>query len=137
MFHKPGTTAPGLCDCLRLGLRCTGRLYFLTATIGYLPDIFAFRTHFFRSLSYHSSRTDNVPGRADILFERLIMDSKIRLLVVSVIISVILWLIGGFAFGHTQFSHVFGIVCVFVSIALVGYAAGNLMDTPELPHGKE
>ena len=65
------------------------------------------------------------------------MDPKIRLLVVSVIISVILWLVGGFAFGHTQFAHIFGIICVFVSIALVGYAAGNLMNTPEMPHGKE
>lgn len=65
------------------------------------------------------------------------MDPKIRFLVVSVIISVILWLVGGFAFGQTQFAHIFGIICVFVSIALVGYAAGNLMNTPELPHGEE
>jgi hypothetical protein len=88
-------------------------------------------------LRYHSFRTDNVPDRADILFERLIMDSKIRLLVVSVIISVILWLVGGFAFGNSQLAHSFGIICVFVSICLVGYAAGSLMNTPELPHGKE
>lgn len=63
------------------------------------------------------------------------MDPKIRLLVVSVIISVILWLVGGFAFGHSQAAHTFGIISVFVSICLVGYAAGNLMNTPELPHG--
>ncbi len=54
------------------------------------------------------------------------MDSKIRLLVLSVIISVILWLLGGFVFSHT-----FGIISVFISIAIVGLAAGNLMDTPE------
>jgi len=54
------------------------------------------------------------------------MDSKIRLLVLSVIISVILWLLGGFVFTHT-----FGIISVFLSIAIVGWAAGNLMNTPE------
>ncbi len=59
------------------------------------------------------------------------MDSKVRLLVISVIISVFLWLVGGFAFGDSQFAHTFGIICVFVSIALVGWAAGNLMNTPE------
>jgi hypothetical protein len=54
------------------------------------------------------------------------MDSKIRLLVLSVIIAVILWLLGGFVLPHT-----FGIISVFLSIAIVGWAAGNLMDTPE------
>jgi len=54
------------------------------------------------------------------------MDSKVRLLVLSVIISVVLWLLGGFVFGHAL-----GIVCVFLSIALVGLAAGNLMNTPD------
>ena len=54
------------------------------------------------------------------------MDAKIRLLVLSVIISVILWLLGGFVFTHT-----FGIISVFLSIAIVGLAAGNLMNTPE------
>lgn len=58
------------------------------------------------------------------------MDSKVRLLILSVIIAVILWLLGGFVFGHTL-----GIICVFVSIALVGLAAGNLMNTPEPTHG--
>jgi len=65
------------------------------------------------------------------------MDPKIRLLVVSVIISVVLWLVGGFAFGQSQAAHIFGIICIFVSMCLVGYAAGNLMDTPEMPHGEE
>jgi hypothetical protein len=53
------------------------------------------------------------------------MDSKIRTLVISVIISVILWLLGGFVFNH-----VLGIMCVFVSIVILGMAAGSLMDTP-------
>jgi len=54
------------------------------------------------------------------------MDSKVRLLVLSVIIAVILWLLGGFVF-----SHQFGIISVFLSIAIVGLAAGNLMNSPE------
>ncbi len=58
------------------------------------------------------------------------MDSKTRTLIFTVVISIILWLLGGFVF-----SHALGMVCVFVSIAIIGYAAGDLMDTPELPHG--
>lgn len=53
------------------------------------------------------------------------MDSKIRTLVLSVFVAVILWLLGGFVFGHTA-----GIICVFLSICIVGWAAGNMMDTP-------
>jgi hypothetical protein len=60
------------------------------------------------------------------------MDSKIRLLILSVIIAVILWLLGGFVFGHAL-----GIVCVFLSIAVVGLATGNLMNTPEPTSGKK
>lgn len=58
------------------------------------------------------------------------MDSKTRTLIFTVVISIILWLLGGFVFGRAV-----GMVCVFVSIAIIGYAAGDLMDTPELPHG--
>jgi hypothetical protein len=53
------------------------------------------------------------------------MDSKTRMLVLSVIIAVILWLLGGFVFGHTL-----GIICVFLSIVIVGLATGNMMNTP-------
>ena len=53
------------------------------------------------------------------------MDSKTRTLVLSVVIAVILWLLGGFVVGH-----VFGIICVFLSIVIVGLATGNMMDTP-------
>jgi hypothetical protein len=91
-----------------------------------LPAFFVFRQHFFRALSYYSSGAGNNQARADILFERFNMDSKVRLLVLSVIIAVALWLLGGFVFGHAL-----GIVCVFLSIAIVGWAAGNLMDTPQ------
>jgi hypothetical protein len=54
------------------------------------------------------------------------MDSKVRLLVLSVIIAVVLWLLGGFVFGHAL-----GMICVFLSIVIVGLAAGNLMNTPQ------
>jgi hypothetical protein len=60
------------------------------------------------------------------------MDSKTRLLILSVIIAVILWLLGGFVFGH-----VLGIICVFLSIVIVGLATGNMMDTPEPTSGKK
>ncbi len=54
------------------------------------------------------------------------MDSKIRTLVLSVIVASILWLLGGFVFNHAL-----GMVCVFVGITIVGLATGNVMDTPE------
>jgi hypothetical protein len=54
------------------------------------------------------------------------MDSKVRMLILSVVVSVILWLLGGFVF-----SHAIGVICVFVSIVLVGLAAGDLMNSPE------
>lgn len=57
------------------------------------------------------------------------MDSKIRNLVLSVVVAVILWLLGGFVFNHTL-----GIACVFLSIVVVGLATGSLMDTPEPSH---
>lgn len=58
------------------------------------------------------------------------MDSKARILVISIFIAVILWLLGGFVFGHAL-----GIVCVFFSILIVGWAAGNIMDTPGTTSG--
>jgi hypothetical protein len=53
------------------------------------------------------------------------MDSKTRTLILTIIISVILWLLGGFVFNH-----VLGIICVFLSIVILGLATGSLMDTP-------
>lgn len=58
------------------------------------------------------------------------MDSKVRTLVLSVVVAVVLWLLGGFVFSHTL-----GIICIFLSIVIVGLAAGNLMNTPEPTHG--
>ena len=53
------------------------------------------------------------------------MDSKTRTLVISIFVAVILWLLGGFVFGH-----VLGIICVFLSIVVLGLATGSLMNTP-------
>ena len=53
------------------------------------------------------------------------MDSKMSMLVMSVIASVVLWLIGGFVFGKAV-----GMVCVLIGITLVGLAAGNVMNSP-------
>lgn len=54
------------------------------------------------------------------------MDSKTRTLILTVAISVVLWLLGGFVLNHTL-----GILCVFVSIFIIGVAAGDMMNTPE------
>lgn len=53
------------------------------------------------------------------------MNSKVGLLVMSVIAAVVLWLIGGFVFGKAV-----GMVCVLIGITLVGLAAGNVMNSP-------
>jgi hypothetical protein len=83
-------------------------------------------------LSYHLTSADGHLVRADINNERFIMDSKIRTLVISVVVAVILWLLGGFVVGQTL-----GIIFVFLSIVVVGLAAGNLMDTPEPTSGSK
>lgn len=52
------------------------------------------------------------------------MNSKLSMLVMSVIASIVLWLIGGFVFGKAV-----GMVCVVLGITLVGLAAGNVMNS--------
>lgn len=46
-------------------------------------------------------------------------------LIVPVIIAAVLWLLGGFVFGKEV-----GMICVILGIAIVGYAAGSLMNSP-------
>ena len=53
------------------------------------------------------------------------MDSKSRILVISIISAVILWLLGGLVFNMAV-----GMICVLAGVAAVGWAAGNMMDTP-------
>jgi uncharacterized membrane protein YdjX (TVP38/TMEM64 family) len=57
------------------------------------------------------------------------MDSKMRTLVIAIIAAIILWLIGGFVFGKEV-----GMICVIIGIAIVGLAAGNVMNSPEPGH---
>jgi hypothetical protein len=53
------------------------------------------------------------------------MDAKSLVLVLAVIAAVILWLLGGLVFNMAV-----GMVCVLISVFIVGWAAGNKMDTP-------
>ena len=57
------------------------------------------------------------------------MDSKMRTLVMAIIGAIILWVVGGFVFGQAV-----GMICVVIGIAIVGLAAGNVMDSPEPDH---
>jgi O-antigen ligase len=59
------------------------------------------------------------------------MNSKIRTLVLAILVSVALWLLGGFVLGKTA-----GMIFVIIGIALVGLAAGNIMNSPEPEHTK-
>ncbi len=43
----------------------------------------------------------------------------------AVAIAAVLWLLGGFVFGK-----VIGMVCVVLGIAVIGYTAGSIMNTP-------
>ena len=46
-------------------------------------------------------------------------------LAVPVAIAVVLWLLGGFVFNKE-----IGMVCVVLGIAVIGYAAGSIMNSP-------
>ena len=59
------------------------------------------------------------------------MGPKTRTLVLAIIVSTVLWLLGGFVVGHTL-----GMIFVVISITLVGLAAGNIMNSPEPEHTK-
>lgn len=57
------------------------------------------------------------------------MDSKMRTLVTALIAAMVLWIVGGFVFGKAV-----GMICVVIGIALVGLAAGNVMNSPDPGH---
>jgi len=57
------------------------------------------------------------------------MDSKMRTLVIALIAAMVLWIVGGFVFGKAV-----GMICVIIGIAIVGLAAGNVMNSPEPGH---
>ena len=60
------------------------------------------------------------------------MDSKTRILLLSVIVAVVLWLVGGLFVNN-----IIGIIMVMLGIVIVGLAGGNIMNTPEPTHHKE
>ncbi|MGC2456380.1 MAG: hypothetical protein WA435_00085 [Gallionellaceae bacterium] len=60
------------------------------------------------------------------------MDPKIGILIVAIILSIALFLIGGFVLGKAG-----GMVCVLIGITVVGLAAGNIMNSPEPDNCKE
>jgi hypothetical protein len=53
------------------------------------------------------------------------MNSKMNILILTTISSIVFWLIGGFVFGKAV-----GMVCVLIGVTLVGLAAGNVMNSP-------
>ncbi|OFZ68642.1 MAG: hypothetical protein A2V79_00680 [Betaproteobacteria bacterium RBG_16_56_24] len=53
------------------------------------------------------------------------MNSSTIKIAAAVIASVTLWLLGGLFFGH-----VVGMICVLLGVAIAGYTAGVIMDTP-------
>ena len=57
------------------------------------------------------------------------MDSKSLILVLAVIAAAVLWLLGGLVFNMAV-----GMICVIIGIAIVGWAAGNVMDSPPPNH---
>ena len=57
------------------------------------------------------------------------MDSKMRTLVTALIAAMVLWIVGGFVFGKAV-----GMICVIIGIAIVGLAAGNVMNSPDPGH---
>lgn len=57
------------------------------------------------------------------------MDSKMRTLVTALIAAMVLWIVGGFVFGKAV-----GMICVIIGIAIVGLAAGNVMNSPDPDH---
>jgi len=53
------------------------------------------------------------------------MDYKSRRLVLASISAAILWLLGGLVFNMAV-----GMMCVLIGVFIVGWAAGDIMDSP-------
>ncbi len=52
------------------------------------------------------------------------MNSKLGIMFAAIIAGIILFLLGGFVLNNKL-----GMVCVILAIALIGWSAGNVMDT--------
>ncbi|MGC2048615.1 MAG: hypothetical protein WA635_08395 [Gallionella sp.] len=59
------------------------------------------------------------------------MDSKSRTLILAAIAAAILWLLGGLVFNMAV-----GMMCVLIGVFIVGWAAGDIMDSPS-PSSKQ
>jgi len=53
------------------------------------------------------------------------MDYKSRRLILASITAAILWLLGGLVFNMAV-----GMMCVLIGVFIVGWAAGDIMDSP-------
>jgi len=53
------------------------------------------------------------------------MDYKSRRLILASISAAILWLLGGLVFNMAV-----GMMCVLIGVFIVGWAAGDIMDSP-------
>jgi hypothetical protein len=53
------------------------------------------------------------------------MDYKSRRLILASIAAAILWLLGGLVFNMAV-----GMICVLIGVFIVGWAAGDIMDSP-------
>jgi len=60
------------------------------------------------------------------------MDYKSRRLVLAVIAAAILWLLGGLVFNMAV-----GMMCVLIGVFIVGWAAGDIMDSPSITHHQD
>lgn len=53
------------------------------------------------------------------------MNSKLGLMFMAIVVAIILFFLGGFVL-----SNKLGMACVMIAIFIVGWTAGNVMDTP-------
>ena len=60
------------------------------------------------------------------------MDTKSNLLILASIAAAVLWLLGGLVFNKAV-----GMLCVLIGVFIVGWAAGNIMDSPSPEHPQE
>lgn len=69
--------------------------------------------------------TGRRPVEATLNLEGVMMDYKSRRLVLVSIAAMILWLLGGLVFNMAV-----GMICVLAGVFIIGWAAGDIMDSP-------
>jgi hypothetical protein len=60
------------------------------------------------------------------------MDYKYRRLILASVLAAVLWLLGGLLFNMAV-----GMVCVLAGIFIVGWAAGDIMNSPSPTPGQQ